>query len=227
MWGYSGGALASEWAAELAVQYAPEMTFAGVALGGLTPNSTSVLESVNKSPGAELIVNAVIGVAAQDPAARAYLMSQLKTSGPYNASGFLAARTQSTTLDVASYAGQDIFNYFISGPAVIQDPVFKALTNRDTIMGYHGVPAMPVYVYKAVNDEISVVADTDALVERYCGVGANIMYLRNSVGGHVAEATNGFLGAFGFLGSVLSGTYNATTGCTIMNVTMGSPSDSA
>ena len=49
MWGYSGGALASEWAAELQVQYAPEMRFSGAALGGLTPNITSVLWTINRS----------------------------------------------------------------------------------------------------------------------------------------------------------------------------------
>lgn len=54
MWGYSGGALASEWAAELQVQYAPEMNFSGAALGGLTPNVTSVLFTINKTPGAGL-----------------------------------------------------------------------------------------------------------------------------------------------------------------------------
>lgn len=47
MWGYSGGALASEWAAELQVQYASELDFAGAALGGLTPNITSVLSAVS------------------------------------------------------------------------------------------------------------------------------------------------------------------------------------
>lgn len=46
LWGYSGGALASEWAAELQVQYASELNFAGAALGGLTPNITTVMEAV-------------------------------------------------------------------------------------------------------------------------------------------------------------------------------------
>ena len=54
MWGYSGGALASEWAAELQVQYAPEMNFSGAALGGLTPNISSVLTTINKSYAAGL-----------------------------------------------------------------------------------------------------------------------------------------------------------------------------
>lgn len=54
MWGYSGGALASEWAAELAVQYAPELNFSGAALGGLTPNVTSVLLAINGTIAAGL-----------------------------------------------------------------------------------------------------------------------------------------------------------------------------
>ena len=48
MWGYSGGALATEWAAELQPTYAPELNFAGAAIGGLTPNITSVLDTINE-----------------------------------------------------------------------------------------------------------------------------------------------------------------------------------
>ena len=50
LWGYSGGALTSEWAMELQVQYAPELNFASAALGGLTPNVTSVLKHTNGGP---------------------------------------------------------------------------------------------------------------------------------------------------------------------------------
>lgn len=46
-WGYSGGALATEWAAELAADYASELSFAGSAMGGLTPNVTKVLMAIN------------------------------------------------------------------------------------------------------------------------------------------------------------------------------------
>lgn len=53
-WGYSGGALATEWAAELQVDYAPELDFAGSAMGGLTPNVSSVLMSINAKAAAGL-----------------------------------------------------------------------------------------------------------------------------------------------------------------------------
>jgi hypothetical protein len=41
--------------------------------------------------------------------------------------------------------------------------------NQGGIMGYHGVPAMPVFAvfaYEAIHDELSPVSDTDVLIER-------------------------------------------------------------
>lgn len=70
---------------------------------------------------------------------------------------------------------------------------------------------------------ISPINDTDALVSKYCGIGANILYEGNEVGGHAAEATNGYAAATAWLESVLSGTYASrysTQGCTIKDVTV-------
>jgi hypothetical protein len=223
LWGYSGGASASEWAAELQVQYAPELSIAGIALGGLSPNVTSVLEAINNSPFTETAVNGLLGMASQNPAFEQYLVSQLKISGPYNATTLLAARTQNTTVDQVVFANQNIFDYLISGASFLQSPHVQTATNRDGMMGYHGVPSMPVFVYKAVGDEFSPIADTDALVERYCTVGANILYRRNSVGGHLAEYINEEAAAFAFLSAVLDDTYAGkyrTDGCLTQNVTI-------
>ena len=62
LWGYSGGALASEWAAELAVQYAPELSISGAALGGLPANATTIFDLINGSPFAGLIPSALVGL---------------------------------------------------------------------------------------------------------------------------------------------------------------------
>jgi hypothetical protein len=90
-------------------------------------------------------------------------------------------------------------------------------------MGYHGIPQMPIFAYKAIADEESPIADTDKLVAGYCGVGANIYYVRNTVGGHEAEYVNGHPAAEACLDSVLDGTYvqkYPTQGCTIEDVTV-------
>ena len=83
-------------------------------------------------------------------------------------------------------------------------------------MGYHGTPEMPLFIYKAISDELTPIASTDELVDRYCNVGVNIIYERNTIGGHEAEEINGDKAAFEWLSEVLSGTYDHT-GCTIRN----------
>lgn len=143
MSGYSGGALASEWAAELQVQYAPELKFAGVALGGLTPNATSVLETINGGRAAELVVNGILGLASQFPEIEAFLLSQLKKDGEFNASTFLGTRIGGAEYDNIFFK-QDITKYFINGLATFSDPIFQRVQNTDGIMGFHGVRILPL-----------------------------------------------------------------------------------
>lgn len=219
MWGYSGGALASEWAAELAVQYASELDFAGAALGGLTPNITSVLSAVSGTATAGLIPAGILGLASQYPELEAFLLEKLNKEGEYNATGFLEARNYTLVEGIVNFLGNDINDYFMNGTDLLGSPIGQKATNRDGIMGYHGVPQMPIFAYKAIMDEVSPINDTDKLVASYCGIGATIHYERNTIGGHSDESSNGNARAVEFLDQVLSGGYNAT-GCQISNVTV-------
>ncbi|KAK4505460.1 hypothetical protein PRZ48_003423 [Zasmidium cellare] len=220
LWGYSGGSIASEWAAELQVQYAPELKIDGAALGGLAPNFTAALANVyNGSYFAALIPAALYGLASQHPFVKQYLASELKTTGPYNATTFNSI----LNLDILSafnfFANQTMTNYFRSGVEFFSNPTYLDIVARDTNMGTHGVPQMPLFVYKAIQDEITVIADSDAIVERYCTDRVIILYERNTVGGHLAEETNGDARAFEWLAQVLSGTLEQR-GCTVRNVSL-------
>jgi hypothetical protein len=175
MWGYSGGSLASTWAAELQAQYAPELNFSGMAIGGIVPNFTTALNLVNGSKYAGLLPAALLGLTAEYPEARAYLISRLKTNGTYNATAFLHALDLGFEGEFAFYYGQDIFEYFIGGADDLQSPLIQDIFNANTYEGFHGIPQMPMFVYKAIHDELSPVADADYLVDRYCSVGANIL----------------------------------------------------
>ncbi|KAH8900256.1 LIP-domain-containing protein [Thozetella sp. PMI_491] len=220
LWGYSGGALASEWASELAVQYAPRLRIAGMALGGLTPNITNIATFINGGDCAGLYPSALIGITSQHPAAYQWLLSRLK---PQYASTFLSAKYLTAPQALAAFRAQNIYDYFIGGYADLQVHVMKEAYYTDGYMGYHGVPKMPVFVYKAVFDQLSMVQDTDDLVAKYCKVGANILYHRNYLGGHNMELINGRSRAFAFLSSILDGSYGEiyqTMGCTILNVTV-------
>ena len=205
IWGYSGGALASEWAVELQRQYAPKIRFVGAALGGLTPNVSRVLDAVSAGPFAGLAVSGILGMINQFPDVDQYILSELKTVGKYNSTTFLAARNETLSQTLAKFAGQNIYGYFVCGRTSISNSsIVQQLLDAQGVMGFHGFPKMPLFVYKAVKDEISPIADTDALVDRYCSKGVNIVYQRNSIGGHQAEATNGRPSALSYLGSLMA-----------------------
>lgn len=169
LWGYSGGALASEWAAELQVQYAPELNISGAALGGVTPNITKILLYINGEVSAGLIPSAILGLATQHAELDAFIRSTLKTEGPYNATGFLAALNFTSDEAIAYYAYENIGDYFTDGLSDLVGPVATKAMDLDGMMGYHGVPQMPLYVYQAINDEIVPIHSADVLIDRYCG----------------------------------------------------------
>ncbi|OAA66492.1 lipase 1 [Niveomyces insectorum RCEF 264] len=229
LWGYSGGALASEWAAELQVQYAPELNISGAALGGLTPNVSSVLETIYTGIEAGLAPAAIIGLCNQYPDVKDYMVSKLKTSGPYNGTTFMSAVNMTLNDAISAFAFKNISEYFVDGLADIFNPITEKAIYNDGVMGYHGIPQFPLYVYKAVHDEVSPINDTDKLVDEYCNMGVNILYQRNSVGGHSADSINGRPAAEAWLNSVFNGTYAdsySTRGCTIEDVAVNITSSS-
>jgi hypothetical protein len=80
------------------------------------------------------------------------------------------------TEKIEAFAKQDIFECFMNGEALLHLPVFQRVLEDNGIMGYHGIPQMPVFIYKAIADELNVIADTDALVQRYSEAEVNILY---------------------------------------------------
>lgn len=210
MWGYSGGSLASEWAAELQPTYAPELNFIGTALGGLIPNIKNVLLTINHGKFAGLGVTGINGLAAGYPDLLAYVDEHLK---PSMVAAFKAPLTQCLLSDAADFMFEDIFSYFDIGKRILDDPVPSAVMGVTGIMGKRSTPRMPLYIYKSVDDQVSPIADTDALVKKYCSQGAQIQLVRDSRAGHIMAMGTGADGALSFLKDRLDG-IPAPQGCT-------------
>ncbi|KAH8665097.1 secretory lipase-domain-containing protein [Tricladium varicosporioides] len=222
MWGYSGGAFATEWAAELQVQYAPEMNFSGAVMGGLTPNITNVLGKIDGKAHAGLIPTAMMGISSQYPEARAEIINNLNSAGQYNKTTFLSVQNKTLGEAEALFSMQSISKYFTTPLSTLLAPrstLSKAIY-RDGIMGYHGVPTMPMFFHQSTRDEISPIEDTDNLVKRYCEMGAIVEEHRNNntKGGHLAEAAALGATCFVWLADVFKGAKDFGSGCS--NVTM-------
>ncbi|KAA8570810.1 hypothetical protein MFRU_011g01350 [Monilinia fructicola] len=214
MWGYSGGSLASEWAAELQPSYAPELNFKGNVVGGLISNVTAVLYSVNSGPFAGLIPAGVIGLTRAYPELKAYVDKHLI---PSKASKFYKASNECLLGTALTYAYDDMFTYFDNGHDVLMSSVPQHVLATTTQMGTRGTPKMPTFLYQAVGDEVSPIGVVDNLVSKLCSQGANIEYARNVHEGHATEAIGGSAKAFQFLIDRFNGV-PVTSGCTTNNV---------
>lgn len=212
MWGYSGGSLASLWAAELQPTYAPELKIAGAAVGGTVPNITTVVTSINGKANAGLIPPGVIGLSNQYPELGRVVDQHLL---PQSRTDFYKAKSQCFVADNNDFANKDVVGMFDDKNLVYTNPVAVRIL-AENALGRH-TPQIPLFVYKSVGDEISPISETDNLVNKYCGSGANVMYQRDENSNHGQLAIIGAPKALSWLINTMNGR-NHHSGCTTNTV---------
>ncbi|KAJ5667128.1 hypothetical protein N7507_002992 [Penicillium longicatenatum] len=214
LWGYSGGSLASTWAAELQPSYAPELEFAGIAVGGTVPNISSIVETIHDTSAVGLAFSGIYGQSKAFPNMSVWLEENLLPEQTdefyYIANGCLAQAT-------SRGLGKNLYSFFRGGKAAFEMSVPRSVFHWTGQLGLRGTPVSPLYIYKAVGDEISPVADTDELVAEYCADGARIEYLRDLVGNHETEGIVGSAGALAWLKERLEGV-EVSDGCKTKDV---------
>lgn len=215
MWGYSGGSLASEWAAELQPTYAPELKFEGAALGGLIGSVANVITAIDGGFSAGIGISGIQGLANAYPeiaalVEAAFISEKKKEEFKTIAAGCL--------LDlIVDGAYHNYSTYFNDFNGLISNPVVQAIQNETGQMGQTGVPTMPLYFYKPISDEISPLADTDRVYDVLCKKGVQIEYRKNRVGTHVTEAILGSGSALEWIGDRLDGKA-VSSGCSVEDV---------
>ncbi|KAL4983925.1 secretory lipase-domain-containing protein [Aspergillus falconensis] len=199
LWGYSGGSLASGFAAELQPSYAPELKIAGAALGGTVPQILPVIKASNKGIFTGLIPAGIQGLANEYPAAQQLIREAIL---PDKWAEFNKTQELCLTGNIIEYLGKDVYSY-VNDPNVFESPLANSLTEPNA-MGLH-TPEIPILIYKGVNDQISPVEDTDSLYDTYCSNGANVEYVRDLLAEHALMTITGAPDAFMWVTERLSG----------------------
>ncbi|PTD06746.1 Lipase A [Fusarium culmorum] len=186
-----------------------EVKIDGTVLGGLVDNVSGDFDKINKSPIAGSLVSILVGITSQYPEARKYLESCLV---PAMKDEFMSVLDMEVTETVKHFFGRDIYSFFQGGVADIRAPQLQKLYDEQAKLGSERVPSMPMFVYKAINDQFCPTEWTDVTIDRLCKGGADITYERNTVGSHVSEIENGKPGALRFLWSIFDGSYVSPAG---------------
>ncbi len=197
IWGYSGGGHATAWASELQPRYAPEIRVRGVAHGGASADADATARNVDGGPASGLLLAAAVGIG------RAY--PEMRLDEVLNEAGHeMKAEIGELCLEefVAAYPFRRMSEFTVTA-----DPL--ALPHVARVIGKVGLghrePGAPLFIYHAIADELNPISASDALVDRYCAMGAEVAYVRSPAGEHIGLQVTGAPAAVAYLADRFAG----------------------
>ena len=181
LWGYSGGGLATAWAAETAGSYAPELNIVGAVLGSPVADLGHAFRRLNGSFYAGLPAMVVAALSHVYPELNRVIQEHATQTGK---AMLLRVEDMTTAHAVLRLIGMDMgrlvdrpLDEILAMPAV--QNVF------DSIKLGTAVPTPPVLLVQAVHDRIVAVDDIDALADTYLAGGASVTYHRDLFSEHM------------------------------------------
>lgn len=196
MWGYSGGGLATSWAASLHPSYAPELNLVGAASGGTPADVFGVVQASENSPFFGLIFSAIVGTN------RAY--PQLLPDSILNDAGRAAIEAlRDACVGEGGPSGQ--LSDFTTVADPFNTPGALDIKPRVTLPQAAHIPVIDMYVYHEILDELVPIAGTDTMVDAWCAAGTPVSYQRSLSGEHLAGVASGAPAALAYLAGRLNG----------------------
>ncbi len=188
MAGYSGGGMATAWAAALQPTYAPELNIAGAATGGVPMNLETMVKALwtNPHPAFGLAMAAAIGLEREYP-------DRLPISDYMNPRGLAARNAMAngcTNEILATGAGRSVLD-FAANTSLVDSPDAWKVVEENSLELFDGIPTMPVFEWHSASDPlipIDAILDTNA---RYCAAGVRLQAEVNPSPEHLSAAVLG------------------------------------
>ncbi|KFG81127.1 putative secretory lipase [Metarhizium anisopliae] len=218
MWGYSSGAAATAWAAELHQTYAPELEIVGAAVGGVPADMAAVVDKINGRKHAGLIAAGAVGLANEYPdlAATIYPRIRNKYQPLFN-----KIKTRCGDDSTKAFNNKNVITMF-NTTEVRNLPAVVDVMNQ-TSLGKMA-PSIPIYLYHSFHDQISPVGTVNKLYDFYCANGASVLYKRDFFSTHGSAGVTGLPRALVFLIDMMDGkTLSACSQATILSGLLESP----
>ncbi len=181
LWGYSGGGLASAWAAEVHADYAPELNVVGAVLGSPVGNLGNTFLRLNGSKFAGLPALVISALAKTYPG----LGQVVEEHATDHGRATLQRLERMTTLEAIVRMFKADMDDLVHPPLadVVALPevqeVFEAIRLGGT------APTPPVLLVQAVHDSVIAVEDIDELAHLYTQGGAPVTYHRDMFSEHM------------------------------------------
>jgi hypothetical protein len=191
LWGYSGGGLATSWAAQLHPAYAPEVNIAGVASGGTPADFEAAVRQIDGSIASGLVLLASTGLT------RAYpeMLTLLNDAGRQ-----MVERIGDMCVGeaVSAFPFRRL-NEFTTSTEPLAEPVAKTVLETNHLGRL--TPTAPVFLYHSVWDELIPFSSAQALQADWCRSGGQVTLHADALSEHSSLAVTGAPLAVGYLAS--------------------------
>ena len=211
MWGYSGGTVATGWAAALQPTYAKELksNLIGAAMGGFVTNITSTAEGVDGTIFAGLTASAIAGLTHEYSQLKSMVQKLLM---PSKLVAYNKAQTLCFLPSIVTFAFQKFFTgpnrYFDEGWALFNDPTIKKVIAENTLALKKGdpVPEIPLFVFHGELDKIVAYKDAVRTYNNWCELGIDSYeFAIDETTGHITEFIEGTPAAIAWLTKMFNG----------------------
>lgn len=196
MAGYSGGGMATAWAAALAPTYAPDLDIVGVAEGGVPMNITKMAHGLgfNSHPAFGLAMAAALGLEREYPD-RFPLSAQLNQRGLAVRDSIGNGCTNEILVGGAGHSVPEL----AATLALTNDPKAWAVADENSVELYPGVPNAPIYEWHSPIDGLIPVDSIINTVHRYCAAGVLVQSETFPSPDHLTTAVLGLPSALDYL----------------------------
>lgn len=194
--GYSGGGMATAWAAALAPTYAPEIDVVGAAAGGVPADIDNIARSLGFAPHQAfgLAFAAALGLEREYPD-RLPITDQLNEEG-------IRLRDQVANACTPVILATGAFKSAIAvskNTSLVDSPEAQRIIDENSLVRYDGVPSAPMLLWASDNDPLIPIGALRDTAARYCASGATVQFDVVHAPQHIQAAFEGLPAALGFL----------------------------
>lgn len=194
--GYSGGGMATAWAAALQPTYAPDLKLTAAVAGGIPADMEEMALALgfDPHPGFGLAFAAAMGLEREYP-------NQLPISDQLNQNGlwFREFTHDACRRFLLFHGAFRSAEQMAASKSLMDSPEARAVLRENSLRYFPGIPAVPTFMWQGRFDTLTFFDPVAEVADRYCKAGAPIDFHPYDIAEHMTTAVAGFPDAWNYV----------------------------
>lgn len=194
--GYSGGGMATAWAAALQPTYAPDLKLVAAVAGGVPADLEQMALSLGfePHPGFGLAFAAAMGLEREYPD-RLPISDQLNENGLW----FREFTHDACRRFLLFHGAFRSAEQMAASKSLMDSPQAREVLRENSLRDFSGVPTVPTYLWQGRYDTLTAFDPLAETADRYCKAGAPVQMVPYDIAEHMTAAVAGFADAWNYV----------------------------